>query len=647
MVVEIKTNIIKYRSSDLLNLPHNTNTNRRSTSSLDDHYLNSTQITITHQNQTSDDEIKEINDSTLNTTYLNSLNASPSPSSSSSNSSKPSQSDEPQRSSISSTSDDLDDLVKGNSIIREEDYLDDAGVSVITDDEDYEHHKNTSKSNIIEDIDQMPSILLSHAEHNDHSHSLSYEVASLSSMTSNYSQFDFVNNRRLSPSPPPVQTTKTTSLTSFFFSSFNKSNQKDKHSTTLDLITSKLLNLTKNDSNKQATSIKQTTQSDTQSIKSNHSSHNICDLKMPSSVLIFENRPSNLPAKSQQEALKHKLEYEKMVEQAKKKELKEKELKHRKYEQQLKKEDFLANSLQIWNNEIIKNWSELKNAKRTHQLWYHGLPPAVRGKVWRLAIGNDLDLTKEIYLFYENKAKEKLEQIKLDPESATSSSVELIKLDVSRTFPQLCFFQSDGPLHNALHSVLGAYACYNTQIGYVQGMSFLTAILLLNMDPFDAFVCLANLLNTKYLLACFCMNQTKMNRYFRVHEILFEHNIPKLYRHFEEQKVKPDLYLIEWIFTLFSKSLNIEATSRIWDMFFRDQEEFLFKAALGILNMYKETLIQMDFIHIVQFLTKLPENINSTHLFKSIEQINTCIDDVYLTFKHLIDEVINDSIAAN
>jgi len=164
------------------------------------------------------------------------------------------------------------------------------------------------------------------------------------------------------------------------------------------------------------------------------------------------------------------------------------------------------------------------------------------------------------------------------------------------------------------------------------------------MEAADAFICLSNLLNTKYLLACFCMNQSKMNRYFRVHEILFEHNIPKLYRHFEEQKVKPDLYLIEWIFTLFSKSLNIEATSRIWDMFFRDQEEFLFRAALGILSMYKDSLLEMDFIHIVQFLTKLPENINTTQLFKSIEQISTNIDDVYFTFKNLVDEVINNQV---
>jgi hypothetical protein len=138
-----------------------------------------------------------------------------------------------------------------------------------------------------------------------------------------------------------------------------------------------------------------------------------------------------------------------------------------------------------------------------------------------------------------------------------------------------------------------------------------------------------------------------MNRYFRVHQILLQHNIPKLYEHFEEQKVKPDLYLIEWIFTLFSKSLPLDVMSRVWDVFFRDKEQFLFKASLGILNLYKDTLLQLDFIHAVQFLTKLPENINATLLFKSIEQIQTNIDDVYFTFDHLCNEIINDQPTLN
>ena len=176
----------------------------------------------------------------------------------------------------------------------------------------------------------------------------------------------------------------------------------------------------------------------------------------------------------------------------------------------------MANSLRIWNTEILTNWNEAKNSKRTRQLWWHGLPPSIRGKVWKLAIGNDLELSKDAYIFYRQKAAEKLETLSKNANEKSvkfhhESSVELIKLDVSRTFPQLCFFQRDGPYHEALHSVLGAYACFNPKIGYVQGMSFLTAILLLNMEASDAFICLANLLSTKYLTACFNMDQTMVS----------------------------------------------------------------------------------------------------------------------------------------
>ena len=39
--------------------------------------------------------------------------------------------------------------------------------------------------------------------------------------------------------------------------------------------------------------------------------------------------------------------------------------------------------------------------------------------------------------------------------------------------------------------------------------------------------------------------------------------------------------LIFRTFTLFSKSLPLDAASRVWDVFCRDGEAFLFRAALG------------------------------------------------------------------
>ena len=50
-------------------------------------------------------------------------------------------------------------------------------------------------------------------------------------------------------------------------------------------------------------------------------------------------------------------------------------------------EDARAEAVKIWLNDILPNWERERHARRTKDLWWQGLPSAVRGKVWRLAIG--------------------------------------------------------------------------------------------------------------------------------------------------------------------------------------------------------------------------------------------------------------------
>ena len=44
----------------------------------------------------------------------------------------------------------------------------------------------------------------------------------------------------------------------------------------------------------------------------------------------------------------------------------------------------------------------------------------------------------------------------------------------------------------------------------LQGMSFIAAVLILNMDEADAFITFANLLNWPQLAAFFCMSEAKV-----------------------------------------------------------------------------------------------------------------------------------------
>ena len=108
-------------------------------------------------------------------------------------------------------------------------------------------------------------------------------------------------------------------------------------------------------------------------------------------------------------------------------------------------------------------------------------------------------------------------------------------------------------------------------------MSFIAAVLLLNMDVDDAFICFANLLNQPCQIAFFRLDETlvstykqpvydlrnsriiiqtvkcyfklvmfQMKSYFDTYEEFFCENLPKLYSHFKKQSLSPDLYIIDW-----------------------------------------------------------------------------------------------------
>lgn len=351
---------------------------------------------------------------------------------------------------------------------------------------------------------------------------------------------------------------------------------------------------------------------------------------LSTTALILEDRPLNLPAKSMEETQRHKLEYEEMVAGAKRRELKEAQKKKRQMKERHRQEDSISSAMVIWNNEILPYWDTMKGTRRVRELWWQGLPPSVRGRVWSLAIGNELNITPELYEIFLSRAKEKWRSYSEtssvnDNESDggasladRESSLDLIKLDISRTFPSLFIFQKGGPYHDLLHSVLGAYTCYRPDIGYVQGMSFIAAVLILNLEEADAFITFANLLNKPCQMAFFRVDHELMLKYFAAFEVFFEENLPRLFNHFLSNNLTPDLYLIDWIFTLYSKSLPLDVACRVWDVFCRDGEESLFRTGLGILRLYEDILLQMDFIHIAQFLTRLPDYLQSHTLFASM-----------------------------
>ncbi len=56
--------------------------------------------------------------------------------------------------------------------------------------------------------------------------------------------------------------------------------------------------------------------------------------------------------------------------------------------------------MQIHKNDDLTLFHSRCSSKRVRDLWWQGLPPSVRGKVWSLAIGNELNITDGMNVFY-------------------------------------------------------------------------------------------------------------------------------------------------------------------------------------------------------------------------------------------------------
>jgi hypothetical protein len=114
--------------------------------------------------------------------------------------------------------------------------------------------------------------------------------------------------------------------------------------------------------------------------------------------------------------------------------------------------------------------------------------------------------------------------------------------------------------------VLTCYARRNPRVGYVQGMGFAAALLLVFIDdPQDAFWCLAAiiewLLPEDYYSATLLGLRTEQS----VFAELVASKLPKLSAHLERHCVVAELFATRWFVTLFANVLPVETTLRVWD----------------------------------------------------------------------------------
>lgn len=188
-------------------------------------------------------------------------------------------------------------------------------------------------------------------------------------------------------------------------------------------------------------------------------------------AVLSRTRPSWLPPKDPAEERRHLKEYQRMMAQSAEAE------RRRDAARRVRSEcrDTAVDSLmRIWEDEVLPRWDDALRERRTRELWWLGVAPRSRGRVWSRAIGNGLGLTEASYRAALARAREAEARV-----TAGSGSTEdarhmawftAIRKDAEeRTWSDLRIFQSGAPLHQSLVDVLSAYAMYRSDIGYVTG----------------------------------------------------------------------------------------------------------------------------------------------------------------------------------
>ncbi|XP_016317565.1 USP6 N-terminal-like protein isoform X2 [Sinocyclocheilus anshuiensis] len=244
---------------------------------------------------------------------------------------------------------------------------------------------------------------------------------------------------------------------------------------------------------------------------------------------------------------------------------------------------------------MLKSWEKYKNSDKLVRRIYKGIPLQLRGQVWCLLL--DIPKIKE-------EKKDFYEKLKIRARGL-SPDIRQIDLDVNRTYrDHIMFMHRYDVKQQDLFHVLTAYSVYNAEVGYCQGMSQITALLLIYMNEEDAFWALVKLLSgQKHTMhGFFVPGFPKLMRFQEHHERILQKMMPKLKQHLDNQEVYTSLYTMKWFFQCFLDRTPFTLTLRIWDIYILEGERVLTAMSYTILKLHKKMLLKLSMEELVKFL---------------------------------------------
>ena len=283
----------------------------------------------------------------------------------------------------------------------------------------------------------------------------------------------------------------------------------------------------------------------------------------------------------------------------------------------------------IWEREVIPDVEGAKKMARS-LVWLGPIPSRFRCLIWKSAIGNQLHITPELFDIFLSHARSAhstaRHTLQSEVEDATSTPVrygqeatlDLIPIDLPRSVGRVESYES-------ISAVLEAYTYYRPDVGYVQGMSYIARVFAeVGMTEFDMFLCLANVLHAPCLRTFYSMDVELIQPYILLHNELMHEFIPDIANHLECIGLSADIYIYEWILTLYGHVIPKPSVYRIWDGLFLRGEKHLFIVSVGLLKALSPHILDQPFDEVAVLLTRgsaIAKHVDEGSLFTEIQSI--------------------------
>ncbi|KAL0055234.1 hypothetical protein WJX82_009129 [Trebouxia sp. C0006] len=233
------------------------------------------------------------------------------------------------------------------------------------------------------------------------------------------------------------------------------------------------------------------------------------------------------------------------------------------------------------SNKHLQEDSKYVDLQVGKQVWYN-VPRRMRQELWLSVLHKHKGAGATAAKHYATLVRQAL-PVDVDAD---------IEKDVGRTFPNAARFATEAGKLSLLR-VLRAYAVYDTEVGYCQGMNFLAALLLTWMpNEATAFGGLVVLMQQRMLRDLYKSDLAKLQVYLWQ----FSKLLPtRLGRHMEGHGVLPVLYLSSWLLTSFGSDFPLFFSSRVLDVVLTGSyPHSVLKVAMTLLTHCGKALLALD-----------------------------------------------------